>query len=126
MTFQIDVEIKINSMYNSSIYLQETQKEKSKPAAPAESSPAATPADDQQDEDSEPPPPSERPKPRGRRMAFSAEPYTEEDAASYVKKVRIEYQNHHLHQNDPNLGDIWWPFVLRLTQRMILPCTTKR
>ena len=74
-------------------YLQETQKEKSKPAAPAESSPAATPADDQQDEDSEPPPPSERPKPRGRRMAFSAEPYTEEDAASYVKKVRVSEQS---------------------------------
>ncbi|XP_072029233.1 cAMP-dependent protein kinase regulatory subunit-like isoform X2 [Amphiura filiformis] len=66
----------------------ETQKEKSKSAAaPAESSPAATPADDQQDDESEPPPPAERPKPRGRRMAFSAEPYTEEDAASYVKKV---------------------------------------
>lgn len=64
----------------------ETQNEKSK--SKPDSSPAATPATAIADDDDDAPlAPSERPKPRGRRMAFSAEPYTEEDAASYVKKV---------------------------------------
>ena len=76
-------------LYISSLSLfllpQETQNEKSK--SKPNSSPAATTATADDDDDTEPLPPSERPKPRGRRMAFSAEPYTEEDAASYVKKV---------------------------------------
>lgn len=44
-------------------------------------------------EDLSPMPPSQAPQVR-RRGAFSAEPMTEEDATSYVKKVRIDLAVH--------------------------------
>jgi len=49
---------------------------------------SSSPLPDDQDEVS-PTPPHPVPKRRSRRGAVSAEVYTEEDAASYVKKVRL-------------------------------------
>jgi hypothetical protein len=50
---------------------------------------AATDQAEEKDDEASPTPPQRAPKQRTRRGAVSAEVYTEEDAASYVKKVHV-------------------------------------
>ncbi|XP_041474576.1 cAMP-dependent protein kinase type I-beta regulatory subunit-like isoform X1 [Lytechinus variegatus] len=60
---------------------------KPKSSQGAQSSQAQTSVSEEREEEISPTPPAVQPKGRRRRGAFSAEPYTEEDATSYVKKV---------------------------------------
>lgn len=62
-------------------FQEEAAKEKAK---------SSTPPSDERDDEVSPIPPQSAPKKRIRRGAVSAEVYTEEDAASYVKKVRCK------------------------------------
>ena len=63
------------------------QEEAEKPKAKEK---ADTPPSDERDDEVSPIPQHAAPKKRTRRGAVSAEVYTEEDAASYVKKVWVE------------------------------------
>ena len=81
------------SSYNTLIFFQSWhisvllfQEESAKAKAKSE-----TPQSDERDDEVSPIPPQPAAKKRSRRGAVSAEVYTEEDAASYVKKVRTLY-----------------------------------
>ncbi|XP_030840606.1 cAMP-dependent protein kinase type I-alpha regulatory subunit isoform X1 [Strongylocentrotus purpuratus] len=60
---------------------------KPKSSQGAQSSQTQSSLSEEREEEISPTPPVSQPKTRRRRGAFSAEPYTEEDATSYVKKV---------------------------------------
>ncbi|XP_074649357.1 cAMP-dependent protein kinase regulatory subunit-like isoform X2 [Tubulanus polymorphus] len=68
-------------------FLREYFERLEKEEAAAAQKKSSTPPSDERDEDVSPTPPQPGPKKRIRRGAVSAEVYTEEDAASYVKKV---------------------------------------